>query len=593
MEKKSKLDNWFKNNVIHATDKQNLNQKIKKTFRSNNAKKLRLVFLGGQNEIGGNNLMLIEYGNDMVAIDMGLKFPEEDMLGVDFIVPDITYLEKNSQKLRGILITHGHLDHIGAIPFLAPKLKNPTFYGSRLTMGMIGKGLKERKLEKQVKLITTKPRETFKLGVFKITFFRVTHSIPDSMGIIVETPEGLIVHTGDFKFDMTPPDGLTTDMETLHSLGKREVLALLSESTYPTKEGRTISEKDVVASLTKIIKATKGRIIISCTSSVIGRMQQILNVAKETNRQVFVTGRSLVDNVAIATKLGYLKYPEGLVKDLRRNSKGSQASNALILTTGSQGESLSALTRMAMNEHSKVKLNSKDTIIYSSSPIVGNERAIHAVLNALIRKVAKVITNKHIDTHASGHGRREELKEMVSIVKPKYLIPIHGTHYNRHSHRELAMEEGMKRENVLLVDNGNVIEHKDGKLEITKETVPANLIMVDNQAPKLCGVASHIVSERQAMSLNGAIVISVNLISNKPQLHSVGVEAHGFIYMRQTQKVLKDMEAEAKKLVIRHLKGRKKANKGEIQAFLKSALDRVIVRNLQRRPLIVPIVNFI
>lgn len=592
MEKKTQLDEWFSKNTVHTTEKTNFKKKFKNPFRSNDANKLKLVFLGGLDEIG-KNMMLLEYGNDIIALDMGLKFPEEDMLGVDYIVPDTNYLERNLNKLRGILITHGHLDHIGAITYLTPKLKNPTFYSLKLTNGLIGKHLKEHKMEKMAKLVNVQPKETFKLGVFKVTYFRVNHSIPDSCGIAIETPEGLIVHTGDFKFDFTPSDGVMADMDYLKQLGEKKVLLLMSDSTNSTKEGHTMSEKVVGDELDKIIKSAPDRLIISCFSSVIGRMQQIIDSAKATNKKIFISGRSLVNNVKIATQLGYLKYPQGMIVELKRNSKGAQAKNALILTTGSQGESLSGLTRMAMDEHNQIKLTSKDTVVYSSSPIIGNERAINAVINILVRKVANVITNKHMDIHTSGHGNIEDLKMMLNFIKPKFFVPVHGEYYHRFYHKKLAVEEGILPENVFLLENGKVLELSKGKAFVAKKSVPTNYIMVDNQAPKLCGIAMNIVSERQAMSLNGMILINVILESKRPVLKSLSVSSNGFIYMRETQKVLKDVEEESKKLLNIHLKNNKRVNKGELEAFLKSTLDRVVTKNLQRRPLVIPNVLFV
>ncbi|MBI95780.1 ribonuclease J [bacterium] len=592
MEKKTKLDEWFQKNTVHSTEKTNFKKKFKNPFRSKSDKKLKLVFLGGLDEIG-KNMMLLEYGNDIIALDMGLKFPEEDMLGVDYIVPDTAYLERNLNKLRGILITHGHLDHIGAITYLTPKLKNPTYYSLKLTNGLIGKHLKEHKMEKMAKLVNVKPKETFKLGVFKITYFRVNHSIPDSCGIAIETPEGLIVHTGDFKFDFTPSDGVMADMDYMKELGEKKVLLLMSDSTNSIKEGHTMSEKVVGDELEKIIKSAPDRLIISCFSSVIGRMQNIIDAAKATNKRIFISGRSLVNNVKIATQLGYLKYPKGMIAELRRNSKGSQAKNALILTTGSQGESLSGLTRMAMGEHRQIKLTKKDTIVYSSSPIIGNERSINAVINVLIRKVANVITNKHMDVHTSGHGNIEDLKMMINFIKPKFFVPVHGEYYHRFYHKKLALEEGIPKENIFLLENGKVLELSKGKAFVAKKDVPTNYIMVDNQAPKLCNVASEIVSERQSMSLNGVILINVVMESKRPVMKSLSISSKGFIYMKSTEKVLKDVEAESKKLINMHLKGRKRVNKGELEAFLKSALDRVVTKNLQRRPLVIPNILFV
>lgn len=586
------LDKWLQKNVTHSTDSK---QKTKKfSFRGRKSKDtLKIIPLGGLNEVG-KNMMLIEYGEDMIVIDMGLLFPEEDMLGVDYIVPDITYLQKNQHKLRGILITHGHLDHIGAISYLAPKLKDPKFYGLPLTMGMVEKKIAEyKRARKSVNTFPVKPRKTFRLGCFKITFFRVNHSIPDSSGIIIETPEGFIVHTGDFKFDDTPADGLMADTDIMELMGTKKVLALLSDSTNATKPGETVSEKVVGEALDEIITNAKDRVIIASFSSLIGRMQQIIDSAQKNGRKIFVTGRSMKENMKLATKMGYIKYPKGLVKDLRQDkNKESHAKNAIILTTGSQGETLAALTRMAMNEHPKVKVVPSDTIVYSSSPIVGNERAITAVINEITRKGAKVITNKHMDTHTTGHGHQEDLKRMINYIKPEYFIPVHGHYFMRAKHKELAMECGVPEKNCFVIDNGNILESKDRKMSVSKRSLPDKYILVDNQSNVLAGIATHIVSERQAMSLNGVVIITANIDSKTGKLVSAKTESHGFIFMRSTEQVLDEITRDSIEAYNQlHDKSNKNLDPKKVAAEFKTVIDRNFMRRIRRRPLVVPIIN--
>lgn len=586
------LDKWLQKNVTHSTDSKEKTKKF--SFRGRKSKDtLKIIPLGGLNEVG-KNMMLIEYGEDMIVIDMGLLFPEEDMLGVDYIVPDITYLQKNQHKLRGILITHGHLDHIGAISYLAPKLKDPKFYGLPLTMGMVEKKIAEyKRARKSVNTFPVKPRKTFRLGCFKITFFRVNHSIPDSSGIIIETPEGFIVHTGDFKFDDTPADGLMADTDIMELMGTKKVLALLSDSTNATKPGETVSEKVVGEALDEIITNAKDRVIIASFSSLIGRMQQIIDSAQKNGRKIFVTGRSMKENMKLATKMGYIKYPKGLVKDLRQDkNKESHAKNAIILTTGSQGETLAALTRMAMNEHPKVKVVPSDTIVYSSSPIVGNERAITAVINEITRKGAKVITNKHMDTHTTGHGHQEDLKRMINYIKPEYFIPVHGEYYMRAKHKELAIECGIPEKNCFVIDNGNILESKDRKMSVSKRSLPDKYILVDNQSNVLAGIATHIVSERQAMSLNGVVIITANIDSKTGKLVSAKTESHGFIFMRSTEQVLDEITRDSIEAYNQlHDKSNKNLDPKKVAAEFKTVIDRNFMRRIRRRPLVVPIIN--
>ncbi len=553
--------------------------------------KVRFIPLGGLNEVG-KNMMAIEYGNDIVIIDMGLQFPDEDMLGVDYIVPDITYLKDNMHKIRGTLITHAHLDHIGGIAFVAPQINSPAMFGLRLTMGLIKKQIDEHSAAKGLKLVTVEPKQKFKLGVFTIQFFRVNHSIPDSTGIIIETPEGLIVHTGDFKFDFTPADGLPMDMETLKWLGSQKVLALFSDSTNSMKPGHTLSEKVIGETLDEIIGQTKGRLIIASFSSLIGRMQQVLNAAMKYNKKVFISGRSMVDNIEIATKLGYLKYPKDLVKQLNRSKKEATHDNALILTTGSQGEAMSALTRMSLNEHKHVKINAKDTVIFSSNPIIGNEKGIIAVVNELCKKGANVISNQIMDVHTTGHGHQEDLKLMLDLVKPKYLIPVHGEYYMRKAHKDLAIENKLVHENnVILAQNGSVIEAKNGIVQLSAETVPANYILVDNQSGDLSDIAYGILSERQAMAGNGVITINIPLnLSNK--IGKITVESNGFIYMKETKRILEDIRNNAKIFIDRFLvRNKNKLNKEQCINELKAQTYRLLSDKIERRPLV--IVNLI
>ncbi len=592
------LDKWLAKNVnqLSSLPKQNKKKKtpiknfFKQKFVSN---KVKLIFFGGLDETGGKNMMGIEYKNDLIIIDMGLMFPPEDMLGVDYIVPDSTYLEKNKHKIRGILITHGHLDHIGAISYIAPKLNNPKFYSLKLTNGFIEKQLKERKLLKSTKLITVKPKESFSLGVFKITFFRVNHSISDSCGIIIDTPEGKVVHTGDFKFDKTPADGLQADYDIIEKLGHQNVLALLCESTNSTRPGKTVSEKVIGETLEGIVSQTQGRLIIACTSSLVGRMQQIINSAQKHKRKIFVSGRSMLNNIDIASKLGYLKYPKDIIKPLKNSGTESHKANALILTTGSQGEALSALTRMAFNEHAHLKIIASDTVVFSSSPIVGNERAVTGVLNEIVRKGAKVITNKHMDVHTTGHGNLEDLKTMIKYIKPKYLIPVHGEYYFRSVLKDAAISLGIPASNTYLLNDGEIIELHKGRCFVSKDTVPSSLVMVDNQSNTLSTIAAHVVSERQSMAQNGVIIIRAFLRKKNLHLEKVQIQSHGFMYMNEGDKLIKILIKETEKLLKNKLNPKTNPKPQDIEKGLKKHLEKIMLYKIQRKPLISPLITYL
>lgn len=553
--------------------------------------KVRFIPLGGLNEVG-KNMMAIEYGNDIVILDMGLQFPDEDMLGVDYIVPDITYLKQNLTKIRGVIITHGHLDHIGGISYIAPQLNNPPFFSLRLSNGLIQKQINEHSTCKGIKLVNVQPKQKFKLGVFTIQFFRVNHSIPDACGIIIETPEGIVVHTGDFKFDLTPADGIMADMETLKWLGTQNVLALFSDSTNSSKPGYAISEKYVGEVLDKLIGETKGRIIIASFSSLIGRMQQVITAATKHKRKVFVSGRSMVDNLGIATKLGYIKYPADLVKPLNRSKKEAAHKDALILTTGSQGEPMSALTRMANGEHKQIKITPEDTVVFSSNPIIGNERGIVAVINELSKRGAHVISNQVMDVHTTGHGYQEDLKQMQKLVNPKYVIPVHGEYYMRKAHKDLLVADGVKAENIILLENGSILEAKDKILTVSKEKAPSNYIMVDNQTGSLSDIAYHVISDRQAMAGNGVIIFVCAYSMKYNKISKIEMKAHGFIYMKETDKILEEMRKNAltrSENFISRNKG--KFTMEQLEVEIKTSALRLITDKIERRPVISVILN--
>ena len=604
-EKSSNLDRWLKKNVNHSSDMPAANKskpqkkgQKSKFFRfgsksRKNKTHLKVLFLGGLNEIGGKNMMALEYGNDIIVIDMGLQFPEDDMLGVDYVVPDASYLEQNVNKIRGIVITHAHLDHIGAISYLAPRLNNPPIFGTKLSMGFVGSQLKERKLHNKVNTNVIEPKQMFKLGAFKLTLFRVNHSIPDATGVIIETPDGLIVHTGDFKFDFTPADGIMADLDVIESLGKKKVVLMMSDSTNAGKQGKTISEKIVGESIDEVVRNAQGRLVIATFSSLIGRMQQILDAAKKYDREVFLSGRSMVQNFKIATRLGFLKYPKGMVCELKKAKKRANSKKALILSTGSQGESLAALTRMALNAHPDLKITPNDTICFSSSPIPGNEQGLMVVMNALSKTGAKIITNKHLDVHTSGHGYAEELAMMLTMIKPKYFVPVHGQYYHRKLHGEIAESCGVRKDHIFLLENGSIVNVRNGQAEISKKKLPDNFTMVDNQTHSLCGVANKIVSERQSMSLNGVIIMHTVIDKKTKKLISMDVQSHGFIFMRLTKKVLKEFLDECK--IQYNLQHKKKQLKNieSIEILIKNIADRQILNRIQRRPLVIPVITMV
>lgn len=551
--------------------------------------KLKIIPLGGLNEVG-KNMTVIEYENDIIVLDMGLEFPSEDLLGIDYVIPDITYLEQNKKRIKGIFITHGHLDHIGGIPYILPKLDFPPVYGTRLTLGLISKRGDEFKHDKLMQLRVMNPGESVKMGQIIVRFIRVTHSIPDSVAILVETPAGKIVDTGDFKFDDTParPED-KADIPALEALGKQNILALFCESTNALKPGHSMSEKEVGETLEKLVRETPGRLIIASFASQIGRMQQIVDAAEKNNRQIFVSGRSMLTNLEISAKLGYLKLKQGQIKDIRqyRNIPDKQT---LILTTGSQGEAVSALSRIADNEHPHVKARKGDTIVLSSSPIIGNEKAISSIINKLAILGADVIHNQLMDVHTSGHGKQDELARMINYVKPQYLVPIHGEYYMRKGLGDLAKARfKLADERIIMIQNGDVLLGANGKMEKSNETVETKYILIDGSGEGTVG--SNVQFDREIMSQNGVAVILlyINRKTGKP-VKEPDVITRGFIYMHEseqiTQEIIKIASAAYKTIVSKNIG----ANRKDIKRYIQQSVDRFTSNTLERRPLIVPLI---
>lgn len=578
--KNTKKGKFFKqkNNSKHKQHKNN----------DNKSAILKIIPLGGLDEVG-KNMTVIDYKGTMIIIDMGFEFPDEDMLGIDYVIPDVSWLEKHKNKIKGVLITHGHLDHTGGIPYILPRLNFPKIYATKLTIGLIEKRIEEFGIKKSKLLNTINPDETLRFGPLKVEFFRVNHSVPDGVGLIITTPEGTIVHTGDFKFDNTPADQIIPDYGKLAQLGqKNKVTVLFSDSTNALKSGKTVSERDIGITLDTLIRDTKGRIIIASFSSLIGRIQQILNSAKKWKKKVFVSGRSLINNIEIAERLGYLKIPKGLIHDIRHAEK-VPGKDALILTTGSQGEAVSALTRISLKSHKNIKIKKGDTVVISASPIIGNEKAINTVIDNLAKLGARVIHNKIMDVHTSGHACREDLKMMINLVRPKYFVPVHGQYHMRQAHKELAVSMGIPEQNGMLISNGNILELKNQKLRVSKEKVDTNYILVDGLGMGDSG--SCVIVERQKLAENGVIIITLKINRrNKQLIGSPNIETRGFIYMKESEEIIREINKKVKKKYSDFLKKNPKPGERNIKQYVTSVIDKYTHKKLARKPLIVPIV---
>ncbi|ALS21694.1 MULTISPECIES: ribonuclease J [Paenibacillus] len=551
-----------------------------------NIDKLTIFALGGVGEIG-KNMYVVQYANDIVVIDCGLKFPEEDMLGIDIVIPDISYLTENRDKVRGILITHGHEDHIGGLPYVLKHLNVPV-YGTRLTMGLIETKLKEASLLGETKRIVITADSELKLGCMTATFFKTNHSIPDSVGVCLETPEGNVVHTGDFKFDQTPVNEQHADLHRMAAIGHKGVLALLSDSTNAERPGYTGSERSVGAEIEEVFRKAKQRVIIATFASNIHRIQQVIDACESTRRKLVVIGRSMVNVVSIASELGYLHIPDGMLIEPEEVNKLA-SDRVAILSTGSQGEPMSALTRMARSTHRKVDILPGDTVIIAATPIPGNERYVGRTVDELMRIGANVIYGPGSITgvHVSGHGSQEELKLMLNIMRPKYFIPIHGEYRMLRQHGMLAESVGIPREDIFIVDNGDTVEIQDGVARKGSK-VPAGNILIDGLG--VGDVGNIVLRDRKLLSQDGILVVVVTLSKQDGAILSgPDIISRGFVYVRESEGLLE----EANRIVTSTLHRLMNENVNEwasLKTHVKDALGRFLYEQTRRRPMILPII---
>jgi ribonuclease J len=550
--------------------------------KSNN--KLSIIPLGGLGEIG-KNMTAYCYGNDIIVVDAGLKFPEEDMLGIDVVIPDITYLVENRQKVRAILLTHGHEDHIGGLPYVLKNLNVPV-YGTRLTLGLVEGKLREHNLLDVTKLIPITNRSQVKLGAFQVSFFNNNHSIPDTVGMAIDTPEGLIVHTGDFKFDHTPVDGIKADYYKLAELGERGVLCLLSDSTNAERPGYTMSERVVGEAIDEAFQQAEGRIILATFASNIHRIQQVIDAAERHNRKVSVVGRSMVNNITVAMELGYLRVSKGTLIDIDESNK-LPAEQVVILSTGSQGEPMSALTRMARATHRKVEVMPGDTVIVASSPIPGNEKYISRTIDQLFRVGAKVIYHSVSGIHVSGHASQEELKLMLNLVRPKYFIPIHGEFRMQKRHSELAEATGVDPNNIFILANGDVVEFQNGEARRAAK-VTAGTVLIDGLG--VGDVGNIVLRDRKLLSQDGILVVVVTMSKQNGAIMSgPDIISRGFVYVRESEELLE----EANRVVYTTLQRLAQENVNEwssLKTGVRDALGRFLYEQTRRRPMILPII---
>jgi len=548
---------------------------------------LQIISLGGLGEVG-KNMLLLKYKRKILIIDFGLRFPEENMPGVDFIIPNISYLKGKESQILGMIITHGHYDHIGAIPYLIKELGNPQIFTSRLTKEIILKRQGDFPKQPKLQINTVQDKDRIKLGPFKIEFFRQNHNIPDTLGLFIETPVGNILHTADFKFDSDPVFDKPTDFERLNQIGKRRISLLLSDSTRAEAEGHSLSEREILENLEKIFKETKGRIIAATFASLLNRIQQIIFLSEKYKRKVVLEGYSMKSNVEIAKNLGYIKAKKGTFINVKQ-IKDFSDSKITILCTGAQGEEKAVLMRIANREHKYLRFKTGDTVIFSSSVIPGNERTVQLLKDDILRQGTKVLHYELMDIHAGGHAKKEELKKMIKIMRPRFFIPIQGQYSMLVAHAQIARESGVLEKNVIVAENGDVVNLESEKIYLLKKKVPSDLVMIDGLG--LRDVDQIVLRDRRNLAEDGmfVIVVVVNRKTGKVK-GSPDIISRGFVYLRESKELLQETRKKAINIVNRTAGRGKAFNWAYVKSCLREQIGAFLYKETQRRPMILPVV---
>lgn len=549
---------------------------------------LRVIPLGGLEEVGAN-MMAYEFGDDIIIVDAGFAFPDDTTPGIDYIIPETKYLEDKKKNIRGLFVTHGHMDHIGAIPYLLAKLGDPPIYTMKLSASMIKKRLEEFNLVGRAKINVVGLDDTVPAGAFQVRFFAVNHNIPDSVGLSINTPIGQVIHTGDWKFDHTPVNEVQTEFHKIASFGSQGVLALMSDSTNAIKPGYSQSEREIGRTIDRIFQDAKGRIVFTSFSSLIARIQQVFDLAAKYNRKVIVTGRSIVSTLETAVSMGYIKIQPKIIIKSEQASRYPD-NQILVLSTGGQGEESSQLARMSRGEHRFVKIKKGDTVVISASTIPGNERSIVTVLDNLTRLGANVIYNKILDIHTGGHGQQEELKLMMQLVKPKFFVPIHGELHMLAAHAKLAQSIGIPEENCFLLENGSIMEiNQRGEAKVLNEKVPSGYVFVDGLG--IGDVGEVVIRDRQAMAQDGMFVIiatldrHTNKMINQPEILS-----RGFVYMKNNDELVREVKHEIRKIIEGNGNKTGEPNWADLRQKIRDDIGEYLFQKTQRRPMILPVV---
>lgn len=547
--------------------------------------RLRIIPLGGLEEVG-RNCTLMEYGNDIIIIDMGLQFPEEDMPGIDYIIPNMQYLRGREKNIRAVIITHGHYDHIGAIPHLMPRLGNPPIYALPITNAIIKKRQEDFRKE-NLKLVNVKIDEVLNLGRFRVDFFHVNHNIPDSMGVVIHSPVGTVIHTGDWKFDYTPMDGQPADLGRIAQIGRNGVLALLCDSTNASELGSQISESEIATNMEQIIKDAPGRIIIGTFASLLARIKQIIEIAEKSGKKVAIDGLAMKTNVEIAKQMGYIRFNPKTIIPVEQVDNFNP-NKIIILCTGAQGEARASLMRIANGEHRRLSIRPGDTVVFSSSVIPGNERTIQRLKDTLARKGAEIIHYKMMDVHAGGHAKANDIKLMIRLANPKYFVPIEGNHYLLRLNAKVAVSAGLNPKNVFVADNGQVMEFTKNMGVLTQKRVPTDYVFVDGLG--VGDVSQIVLRDRKLLAEDGMVVIIATLETKTGKIiGNPDIISRGFVYMKENKKLIEETRHLVKKIV-QDRDPRSAADNDYIKNKIRNEIGQFLFRITERRPMILPVI---
>ncbi|MFA6272148.1 MAG: ribonuclease J [Patescibacteria group bacterium] len=571
---------------VYRSDPAEHKQEKKEDTSKRNEPTLKVIVMGGNEEVG-RNMTILEYGKDIIIIDMGLQFPEEDMPGIDYIIPNISYLKGKEKNVKGVIITHGHYDHIGAIPHLMNKIGNPPIYGSPLTLGIIAKRQEDFKQSGKLNLNSVSNKDILTIGRFKIEFFGVSHNIPGSFGVIINTPVGPIVHTGDFKLDLQPVGDVEPDIAKIAKLGEKNVLALLCDSTNATQPGHQFTETEIQGNLEDIIRLAQGRIIVGTFASLLMRVQQIIMLAEKYNRKVVIDGYSMKTNIEIAQKLGYLKINKGTLLPMSE-LENYPSRRILVLCTGAQGEGRAVLMRIANREHKVIRIEPEDTVVFSSSVVPGNERSVQRLVDTLYREGAEVINYKMMDIHAGGHAKQEDLKLIIKLINPRYFVPIEGNHSFLKVHAKVAESIGFDPKKIFVADNGQIMEFTKTTGRLTSKKVPSDYVFVDGLG--VGDVSNVVLRDRRMMSDDGMLVVIATIDGKTGNLiGNPDIISRGFVYMKENKKLISDTREKVKNL-LKDKHPNSSANDAYIKNKIRDDIGQFLFSKTQRRPMVLPVV---